>query len=92
MAARVPEKLITYWRVRSGADATATPEWEELDGRPTTRAGLTGELKVENDDQIMLIFFVDQAAQERVTQAARDAAALAREHEIPHVPVDRPEP
>jgi hypothetical protein len=86
----VQEKLITYWRVRSGADASAKPVWEELDARLATRAGLVGELKVENDDQIMLIFFVDQAAQERVTRAARDAAALAREHEIPHVPVDRP--
>jgi hypothetical protein len=85
----VPEKLITYWRVRSGADSSAKPEWEQLDAHPPTRAGLAGELKVENDDQIAMIFFVDQAAQERVTRSGRDAAALAREHEIPHVPVDR---
>jgi hypothetical protein len=88
----MPAKFTTYWRVRSGTDASAKPEWEELDSRPATRAGLVGELKVENGDQIMLIFFVDQAAQERVTRDARDAAALAREHEIPHVPVDRPGP
>lgn len=41
-------------------------------------------MKVENDDQIMLVFFADEAAQERVTRAARDAAPLAPEWQIPH--------
>ena len=82
----MPEKLTTYWRVRSGADPTAKPVWEELDAPPVTTAGLHGHTKVENDDQVMFIFFVDAAAQERVTRAARDAASLAQEWEIPHQP------
>ena len=87
-----PEKLITYWRVKSGPGANAAPDWQRLAGRPASSAGLVGELKVENDDQIALIFFVDEAAQERVTRATRDAVALTREHEVPHMPVDRPPP
>jgi hypothetical protein len=86
----VPEKLITYWRVKTAADAAATPEWEQLAEPPTTTAGLHGELNVENDDQIMMVFFEDEAAHERVTRAARDAASLAQEWMIPHRPTRGP--
>jgi len=58
---------------------------------PTTVLGLHGELKVENDDQIMMVFFVDAVAQEQVTRAARDAAALAQEFKIPHRPARPPD-
>jgi len=77
------EKLITYWRVKSAADATAPPEWEQLDTAPSSTAGLRGELKIENDDQIMMVFFVDETAQKRVTRSARDAASLAQEWQVP---------
>lgn len=83
------EKLITYWRVKSSADSAGKPEWEELAAAPLTRAGLVGDVKVENDDQVMMVYFVDAIAQERVTRAARDAAALAQEHMIPHRPAKR---
>ena len=81
-------KLITYWRVKSAPDG-GIPKWEQLDKPPATTEGLHGEFKIENDDQIMVLFFVDAAAQERVTRGARDAVALAQEFEIPHRPVDR---
>jgi hypothetical protein len=77
------EKLITYWRVHSNADGTIAP-WERLASPPTSQEGPYGDLKVENDDQIMLIFFVDENAHEKVVRGARDAAALAQEHGIPH--------
>jgi hypothetical protein len=77
---------ITYWRVKTVDDSGATPEWERLDAAPASVAELHGELRIENDDQIMLVFFADEAAQERVTRAARDAASLAQEWQIPHKP------
>ena len=80
------KKLTSYWRVKSGADADEKPEWEPLDGKPATTEGLHGELKIENDDQIMMVYFVDEAAYERVSRAAKDAASLAQEWEIPHRP------
>ncbi len=82
------EKLVTYWRVRSMPDESIAP-WEQLDTAPSSTAGLVGELKVENDDQIQMVYFVDEVAQERVTRGARDAAALAQEWEIPHRPARR---
>jgi len=88
----VPEKLITYWRVRTPADAAAALEWEKLEGVPATSAGLHGELTVENDDQIMRLFFEDEAAQKQVTRAARDATSLAQEWQVPHRPARDPEP
>ena len=88
----VMQKLITYWRVKTAADAAATPEWEQLDGAPPSTAGLHGELKIENDDQIMMVFFVDEAAEERVTRAARDAASLAQEWQLPHRPAHGSQP
>lgn len=78
------EKLTRHFLVRSGDDGK--PVWTELDAPPETRAGLVGETKVENDDQVMVVYFVDVAAQKFVTGKFRDAAALVREHEIPHRP------
>jgi hypothetical protein len=78
----VVEKLTTYWHVRTGSDAAGAPDWKQLDGPPATTAGLHGELKVENDDQIRMIYFADEQAQERVTRAVRDAASLAPEWQI----------
>jgi hypothetical protein len=74
------------WRVKTADDSAATPGWERLDAAPASVAELHGELRIENDDQIMLVFFADEAAQERVTRAARDAASLAQEWQIPHKP------
>jgi hypothetical protein len=85
------EKVITYWRVRSSDDPEGKPMWTRLDGPPETTDGLYGDTKVENDDQIVMVYFEDKAACERVTRAARDAAALAQEWEIPHRPAKRPE-
>lgn len=79
-------KHTTYWRVRSAPDPRDKPQWEELKAAPTTRSGLVGDLRIENDDQIMMLYFVDGAVQERVTRGARDAAALAQEFMIPHKP------
>lgn len=84
------EKLITYWRVKSAADAAAPPEWEQLDTAPSSTAELHGELKIENDDQIKMVFFVDETAQKRVTRSARDAASLAQEWQVPHRPARGP--
>ena len=77
------EKVTTYWRVRSGNGADAKPEWTQLDGPQGSKDGLVGELRVEDDDQVMLVYFEDEAARDRVVRASRDAAALAREWEIP---------
>jgi hypothetical protein len=52
--------------------------------------GLVGETQVENDHQVMIVYFGDTAAHKTVTGKFRDAAALVREHEIPHRPA-RPE-
>jgi hypothetical protein len=71
----VSDKLVTYWCVRSADDRTAPPEWEQLPGPLETTAGPYGELAVENDDQRMLVYFEDRSAHERVTRAAKDAAA-----------------
>jgi hypothetical protein len=81
----VTEKLRTYWRVWSLPDGTMAP-WERLDGPPVTQDELCGDLKIENDDQIAMVYAVDQAALDLVTQKSRDVAALVREHEIPHKP------
>ncbi len=80
------DKRTTYWRVKSAENDGDKPQWEQLVAAPQSTEGLHGELKIENDDQIMWIYFVDAAAQERVSGAARDAAALAQEWEIPHRP------
>ena len=80
-------KQTTYWLCRLAADPTAPPEWQQLDARPTTSEGLYGEWRVENDDQIALLYFEDDMAYERVTRRTRDVAALVQEHAIPHRPV-----
>ena len=49
------DKITTYWRVRSGDDPDAKPHWGRLDAQPKTTEGLVGELRVENDDQVMLV-------------------------------------
>lgn len=85
------DKLVTYWRVASSTEADGKPVWEQLDAAPASRVGLVGDLKVENDDQIMMAYFVDHEARVRVTRAARDAAALAQEFMIPHRPARRPQ-
>jgi len=82
-------KITTYWRVRSSTDGSVAP-WEELPVAPATTEGLVGHLRVENDDQIMWIFFEDEIAQAKVTTAAQDVTALAREWEIPHQPYRDP--
>jgi hypothetical protein len=89
--ARVTEKLMTYWRVRSSDDPDGRPEWTQLDAAPASREGLVGEMTVENDDQVMVVYFEDLAAHDRVTRASKDAAALVREWEIPHQPARRPD-
>lgn len=81
-------KMLTYWRVKSMPDGSIAP-WEQLDKPPATTDGLHGELKIENDDQIMIVFFVDEVAAQKVTRGARDATALAQEWEIPHRPAPR---
>ena len=81
------EKVTSYWRVHSLPDGSIAP-WEQHKKPLATTAGLHGELKVENDDKVMVVSFVDAVAQQRVTHAARDAAALAQEWQIPHNPVD----
>ena len=82
-------KLTTYWLVRAGPEGPI-PIWEQLE-RPPETDGLHGNLEVENDDQIMMVFFVDAAAEEIVTRAARDGVALAQEFMIPHRPATRPD-
>ena len=59
-------KLTTYWLVRTGGEGPV-PIWEQLKGPPETTDQLHGDLKVENDDQIAMVFFVDAGAQEIVT-------------------------
>jgi hypothetical protein len=86
------EKLTTYWRVRSSSDSDGKPEWEQLDSPPATRDGLVGDVKVENDDQVMLVYFEDKQAQTLVVGKMRDAAALVREHDLPHRPARPPQP
>jgi hypothetical protein len=81
---RFPRHLLLEKRVRLGEsgqrdDPTAPPAWEQLDGPRTTTAELIGDTRVENDDQIMVVYFVDATAREQVTRGARDAAALAQE-------------
>lgn len=67
-----------WWRVRS-ASAGGTPQWTEIYPAPASNDGLVGELPVESDGQIMHVYFEDVEAQERVTRAAHDAAAIAQE-------------
>jgi hypothetical protein len=50
------------------------------------KSGFHGELRVENDDQVMLVYAADQAAYEKVAQASRDASALVTELMIQHLP------
>jgi hypothetical protein len=82
----VADKITTYWRVRSGDDPDAKPHWDPLDAQPKTTEGLVGELRVENDDQVILVYFADEAARVWVTRNARDAAALVQEWMTPHKP------
>jgi hypothetical protein len=82
-------KFTSHHRVRSDL-AGGKPIWEQLSGPPESREGLVGDVKVENDDQILIVYFEDEAAQERVTRSFRDAAALVQEHMIPHKPRPRP--
>ena len=82
-------KLTTYWLVRTGGEGQI-PIWEQLEGPPETTDELHGNLEVETDDQIAMVFFVDAGAQEIVTRAARDPAALAQEFMIPHRPARTP--
>ncbi|MDH4104147.1 MAG: hypothetical protein OEW52_11050 [Thermoleophilia bacterium] len=84
------EKCTTYWRVKSAEGEGEKPRWEQLAAASQSTEGLHGDLKIENDDQIMWVYFVDAAAQEHVSRAARDAAALAQEWEIPHRPWNTP--
>ena len=69
---------------------TRSPSGRSSTGPHGTKKGLGGELRVENDDQVMLVYFEDEAARDRVVRASRDAAALAREWEIPHQPARDP--
>ena len=78
-------KSTSYWLVRSGPEGLI-PLWEQLERPPETTDELHGDLRVENDDEIMLVYFVDAGAQEIVTRAARDAASLAQEFVIPQRP------
>jgi hypothetical protein len=82
-------KLTTYWLVRGGPEGPI-PIWEQLEGPPDTE-GLHGELRVENDEEVMMIFFVDAAAEEIVTRASRDGVALAQEFMIPRRPAEQPD-
>jgi hypothetical protein len=82
----VTEKLITDWRAATAADAAALAKWGQLHGPLSSTAGLQGEPKIRNDDQLMVVLCVSKAAQERVTRAARDAASLAQEWHIAHKP------
>ena len=77
------EKLVTYRRVRMG---DAGPEWTELDGPPETTEGLFGDMTIENDDQIVIVYFEDEAAHSFVAPRLRDAVSLAQEWMIPHKP------
>ena len=74
-------KPTTYWLVRGGPEGEI-PLWEQLDGAPETTDELHGELKAENEDEVMHVFFVDAAAQEIVTRAVRDGVVLADEFTI----------
>ena len=67
-----------------------SPEWRQLDRAPEATERLYGELRVEIDDQVALIYLADEAAHARVTRSARDAAALVQERMIPHRPARRP--
>src|ERR1043165_6948489 len=71
-----------HQRNQSLPDGAIAP-WEQFETPLATTAGLHGELKVENDDQVMMVYFVDAVAQQQVTRVARDAAALAQEWGIP---------
>jgi hypothetical protein len=51
-------KLTTYWLVRTGGEGPI-PIWEQLEGSPETTDELHGNLEVETDDQIAMVFFVD---------------------------------
>jgi hypothetical protein len=80
------EKLKTYFRVRSSDEPNGKPVWQRVSGPPTTKAGLVGDVVVENDDQVMTVYFEDHEARRLVTRKFKDAAALAQEHMIPHRP------
>lgn len=81
-------KSTTYWLVRGGPEGEI-PLWEHLDGAPDTTDELHGELQVENEDEIMHVFFVDAAAQEIVTRAVRDGVVLTDEFTIPRSSPER---
>jgi hypothetical protein len=57
-------------RRQDGSAGVGAASWTD-----ETTAGPYGELAVENDDQRMLVYFEDRSAHERVTRAAKDAAA-----------------
>ena len=71
-------KPTTYWLVRGGPEGPI-PIWEQLEGRPETTDELHGELKVEADDQILQMFFVD-AADRRLSVAPPAMAFRSREN------------
>lgn len=48
------------------------------DSLRSTTAGLQGETKIENDDEITIVCFADEPAHERVSRAARNAASLGK--------------
>jgi hypothetical protein len=79
------DKLVTYWRASSLPDGAIAP-WEQLDAAPAAMDGLHGELKIEDVDEVVMVYFADEIASEKITRAELDADALTEEWGIPYKP------
>lgn len=87
-------KWTTFWIVKSAPDG-GPPIWRQIDPfDPALKEDpeLAGAdsvgppLRIENDDQVMVVTALDEPALKRVESSLGDAAALVQEHGIPHKP------
>jgi hypothetical protein len=89
-------KWTTFWVAKSNDDGTINMrqidphDREALQNDPELQGEGAGKLRIANDDQVMVVITLDEAAHARQQQAFLDAAALAQEHMIPHQPYDGP--
>jgi hypothetical protein len=89
-------KWTTFWVAKTNDDGTIGMRQIDLHDRktlqndPELQGEGVGKLRIENDDQVMVVFTLDADAHARQQQAFLDAAALAQEHMIPHQPYDGP--
>src|SRR5215218_6815528 len=83
-------KWTTFWVAKSKEDATLDMrqidphDRETLQNDPDLAGEGAGKLRIENDDQVMVVITLDEAAHARQRQAFLDAAALAQEHMVLH--------